>query len=97
MKNGVKHDEGKNRLDLIPMESIWEIGRVFTYGAERYGENNWKNLENPESRCMAAALRHLAKYQIGEKTDDETGISHLAHAATNLLFLIFFEKYLKKT
>jgi len=35
MKNGIKYDEGKNRLD-IPMESIWEIGRVFTIQGEDY-------------------------------------------------------------
>ena len=38
--NGLKYDEGKPMLDLIPPEAIIAIGKVMTYGAMKYGPNN---------------------------------------------------------
>lgn len=31
--NGLKYDDGKPMLDLIPPEAIMAIGKVMTYGA----------------------------------------------------------------
>lgn len=39
---GRKDDGGKNRLDLIPPEVILALGQVMTYGAGKYGANNWQ-------------------------------------------------------
>ena len=37
-----KFDDGKLRLDLLPTESLKEVAKILQYGAEKYGENNWK-------------------------------------------------------
>lgn len=89
---GVKNDEGKNRLDLIEPEFIEGVGEVLTFGAEKYEPNNWQKVENPEDRYYAAALRHLMAYRKGSKPDPESGLSHLKHAATNIMFLMHFER-----
>ena len=89
---GRKNDQGKNRLDLIEPEFIEGVGEVLTFGAEKYEPNNWQKVEDPEDRYYAAALRHLMAWRKGEATDEESGLSHLKHAATNLMFLLHFEE-----
>ena len=89
---GVKNDKGKNRLDLIEPEFIEAVGNVLTFGAEEYGPNNWQQVEDAENRYYAAAMRHLIAYRKGEKTDHESKLSHLAHVATNMMFLLHFER-----
>lgn len=84
--NGIKHDQDKNRLDLIPPSAILAIGEVMTYGARKYGENNWQGVE--AKRYYAAALRHLMAWRRGEGQDRESGIPHLKHALCNLAFLV---------
>ena len=88
---GRKNDQGKNRLDLIEPQFIEGVGEVLTFGAQKYEPNNWQNVEDPEDRYYAAALRHLMAWRKGETTDEESGLSHLKHAATNLMFLLHFE------
>ena len=89
---GRKDDAKKNRLDLIEPEFIEAVGEVLTYGAEKYEPNSWQKVEDAENRYYAAALRHLMAYRKGEKVDSESGISHLKHVATNIMFLLHFER-----
>lgn len=89
---GLKLDQGKLRYDLLPFGAVDQLVRVLTYGAEKYAPNNWRLVENPIERYKAATLRHLSLYMQGEEVDKESGISHLAHAATNVIFLMEFEK-----
>lgn len=87
----VKADAGKLRYDLIPPFALEELARVFSYGAEKYGARNWEaGLD--WGRLFAAAQRHLWSWWAGEDADEETGISHLAHAAWNCLALLEFAR-----
>jgi len=85
---GTKPDAGKNRLDLIPMQALWEIGKAFTAGAAKHGEKGWLTLEDGDRRYFAALLRHALKFAMGEKTDPDSGLSHLTHVATNAIMLL---------
>lgn len=87
---GKKFDEGKPRYDLLPVASIREVVRVLTKGSEKYDDHNWRK-GFIWSRPYAAAQRHLNAWWDGENLDVEWGISHLAHAICNLLFLLEFE------
>lgn len=82
-----KADGEKNRLDLLPVQPLEDIGKVLTYGAGKYDPHNWRK-GMQWSRIYGATLRHLFAWWRGVDIDPETGISHLAHAACNLLFLI---------
>lgn len=86
---GIKYDSGKLRYDLLPPEAIKEIVRVITFGAEKYGDYNWQLLSDFHSRYIAAAMRHIEAYRMGNHVDEESGLLHLAHAATNIIFLIW--------
>lgn len=92
MGNG-KSDAGKNRLDLVFPILIEEVGRVRTYGTQKYGDSeNWKTIDNPIQRYTAAAMRHFEAFRKGEFYDSESGLPHLAHCACNLMFLLELSK-----
>ena len=55
---GRKDDRGKNRLDLIPPEVILALGQVMTYGAGKYGANNWQGGGDRPLLCRTAAARN---------------------------------------
>lgn len=82
---GVKHDEGKEPLDLL--SRIWLLGtaRVLAFGARKYARQNWRG-GIQRSRLIAAALRHLLAYNEGEDLDPESGLNHLDHASCCLMF-----------
>ncbi|MCI4410206.1 MAG: hypothetical protein JHC38_00885 [Thiotrichales bacterium] len=88
MATGRKDDAGKPRFDLIPAIAELKIAEVLEYGARKYAPDNWRKVDNPEARYLAAALRHINAWRRGEKRDQESGLSHLAHAATSLMFIM---------
>ena len=87
--DGVKFDGGKPRWDLLPLESVEEIVKVLTFGAQKYADDNWQQVPGKERRYFAAALRHLKDWQAGNKIDKDSGLPTLAHAACCLIFLIW--------
>lgn len=90
MKKAIKHDTEKLRTDLIPVKALEEITKVLGHGANKYDSWNWKGIE--KSRYYGACLRHLFSWYKGEDNDPESGISHLAHAACSLMFLLEIEE-----
>lgn len=85
---GTKHDHGKPILGAVPPHAELAVGRVLTFGSNKYARGNWDKVEDHENRYMDAALRHLNAYRRGELTDSESGESHLAHAACCILFML---------
>jgi hypothetical protein len=83
-----KFDSGKNYLAAIPVQGLIATGTVFTYGKEKYGLFNYKK-GHKSTQLISALMRHVWEgYMSGEDNDKESGLSHLAHAAANLLMLI---------
>ena len=88
---GIKFDEDKVRLDLIPPEMIFAVGTILTYGAKKYEDRNWE-LGMKWSRPYGALMRHMWAWWGGEKLDKETGHSHLWHALCCIAFLVTYEE-----
>ena len=86
MNEGRKFDSEKPMLYLLPPKSINEVGKVLTYGAQKYDPENWRKVDDLQNRYTSAALRHIFAHMEGEEDDKETGLSHLAHAMCCLLF-----------
>lgn len=65
------------RMSLIPPKVLLALGEVFTYGANKYGDDNWRKLSTREhlDHCML----HVLAYQAGDTQDE-----HLKHALTRL-------------
>lgn len=89
-EEGKKFDQDKVRLDLLPEEGLWEIGRVLTMGARKYGEHNWRK-GMAWSRLFGAIKRHLSAMWQGEDVDPESGLLHAAHAACGTLMLLVYQ------
>lgn len=85
-ETGTKHDTGKLRLELVPVEATEAMARAFTYGANKYGDWNWsKGIAH--TRLFGATLRHMWAYFKGEDIDPESGNHHLDHALASLAML----------
>lgn len=85
---GSKHDTGKPLMGAVPPNALLAVAKVLTFGAEKYGRDNWRQVESAETRYMDAALRHINAHQRGEAADPESGESHLAHAVCSLMFML---------
>lgn len=97
MNEGKKSDTGKLRYDLVLPEFEDMLAAALTfgankYGANKYGANTWQNIDNAENRYYAALRRHISAWRKGEKLDPESGLSHLAHAASNSMFLMYCDE-----
>lgn len=87
---GVKHDAGKLRFDLLPVEPLRKIAEVYTIGAKKYADRNWeKGLSY--GRVFAAMMRHAWAWWGGEKRDPVDGQHHLASVCWCAMALMEYE------
>lgn len=87
----LKFDQDKLPLHLLSTEALNQTAAVLKFGAQKYAEHNWRK-GFTWSRPLAAAMRHLTAFNDGEDKDPESGLSHLAHAACCIMFLLEFER-----
>ena len=90
-QTGMKFDSNKPRHSLLPKGAVNSVIEVLEFGAKKYSADNWQEVENAKERYYNAAMRHIDLWWNGEKLDSETNVHHLAHAATNLFFLMCFD------
>lgn len=89
-ETGVKFDGEKVRAALLPGKALRLVAEVLTFGAQKYGDNNWRKMKDL-GRYRHAMVRHLLAVLEGEDVDPESGKRHMAHIATNALFLLELE------
>ena len=88
-----KLDSDKNRLELLEPEFILGIGKIITFGANKYSADNWQKADAEGiERIKGALFRHWMAYLSGEKIDPETKEPHLYHIGCNLMFLDYFDR-----
>ncbi len=92
MKSDGKNDDGKLKWHLLPMREVEQIAKVITFGHTKYGSNTWQKVPDGRDRCFSAMMRHISSWAQGAQLDSESGIHHLAHAACNCLFLMWFDR-----
>lgn len=88
---GRKDDGGKIRMELLPPELLESVATILTFGAVKYEDRNWEK-GMKWSRVFGALMRHAWAWWRGERTDPETGHSHLWHAGCCIAFLIAYEQ-----
>ena len=96
MQKGTKLDNGKPLLgDMIYSfrEVLVELCKVFQFGVNKYGFDNWKSVENGEQRFKNALMRHFLS---DKEFDEETGLSQNSHIAYNALMILWFELQRRK-
>ena len=89
INNGIKFDQTKQRLDLIPDTLTTALGHVMTYGAGKYSDRNWEK-GMAWSRVIGALKRHLNAIERREDIDQESGLLHIEHVLANAAFLNHF-------
>jgi hypothetical protein len=78
---GAKQSATQYRMDLLPPLAILAVAEVLKQGAEKYGDNNWRNI--PVSDHLNHAIIHAYAYLAGDKQD-----SHLEHFACRALMAL---------
>ena len=91
MKNDRLDD--KPMWELLPMQEIEDLVKVYTYGAKKYKPDGWKNLENGFERYRAALMRHMMLYINGERYDKESGLQHLSQVVWNAIAMLWYDKH----
>jgi len=84
--SGVKFDQEKPKMSLVPNLALEEVAKVMTYGAKKYASYNWMSGFD-WTRLSDAAMRHINAFNAGKDIDPESGLSHLAHAACCVMML----------
>lgn len=89
---GAKLDSGK-QLPFTVLgafsPALLEVTKVGTFGAEKYTKHGWIAVPHGKERYYEAMMRHLLEdMKMPESKDPETGISHLSHAAWNILAIL---------
>lgn len=94
MYMGIKHDTGKLRHDLLCPEFEDAMAYVATIGADKYGDNNWREDGGLGYGQVIRALKgHFNKWQRGEKYDQEDGQHHLGSVGWCAMALYYMEMY----
>lgn len=87
---GLRYDEGKERVDLLPPDALMELGKVYGAGSVKYAARNWEK-GMPWSKVLGPLMRHLFKWMKGETIDPEDGQLHIAKVAWNAIALLTYE------
>ena len=85
---GAKLDAEKVRLGLVLhgfCRALMAVGKVGTYGAAKYSDNGWMQVDDGQRRYTDAMYRHLMSEASGEDCDYESNLLHAAHTAWNAL------------
>jgi hypothetical protein len=78
----------KFSLSLLPPAALAQLEPAFRDGAAKYGPANWR-AQPVSARVYAdAAFRHLLLWLCGQNETSDTGINHVAAAASNLMILL---------
>ena len=70
-ESGSQRDDDKNKPlpnHLDPYLRL-RFGYLLRMGANRYGKNNWQ-LGQPDESSLESIHRHLAKYEMGDRSED---------------------------
>jgi len=88
-EGGATRSEMKLRYDLMPREAVDALARRLAVGAERHGENNWKQGGEEFRRAtINHLLKHCLDYLSGGNSNDANTDAMICNAA----FLCFFEE-----
>ena len=77
------------RFDLIPLEALAQVARLYGRGAEKYAAHNWRK-GYEWSKSYAAMQRHATQFWNGEDIDPEMQLPHLASVAFHAFALMTF-------
>ncbi len=87
-----KFDSEKTRWDLMPWAELEEVAKVFQFGADKYTDFGWQEVPDAIKRYFSAGMRHQVSLHSNDFYDNESGLSHEAHAICCLLIQLWHRK-----
>ena len=78
--------KSKLRFDLIPAKALQEVAKAYTIGADKHGDEDWRN-EKDLNVFFAAMQRHAWRWKAGEQFDDD-GHHHLSAVVFNAMSIL---------
>jgi len=87
-----RFSEGKVRHDLIPPWPLDELAKVYTYGTNKYDDDNWRKGLAWKKNVIGPLFRHLWKWMRGKQIDEESNCHHLAMVVWQCFCLMEYEK-----
>lgn len=84
-EHGGKQSQVLYRFDLVDPIAIFEMTKVLKKGAEKYGEENWRQI--PVRDHLNHLLIHVYAYLAGDTQDD-----HLSHALCRAMMAVALDK-----
>lgn len=75
-------------LSLISPVAQVHIADALMDGAAKYDPYNWRDKKVQARVYLAAAMRHLNQWAMGEELADDSGVHHLGHAAACMVILL---------
>ena len=88
-EKAARYNKDKLRYDLIPTWALQMLAAIYTFGAQKYDDDNWRKGLSYRG-TLASLMRHLEKFRAGHDNDEESGLPHLAHVAWNAFALLEF-------
>ena len=83
--HGGKQSQVLYRFDLVDPFAMFKMCRVLQKGAEKYGEENWRQI--PVRDHLNHLLIHVYAYLAGDTQDD-----HLTHALCRAMFAVAVDR-----
>lgn len=80
--DGGKHSYTLARFDCIPAETQILLAQCLGFGAEKYGEDNWKGI--PLEKNLGHAINHIQEFRRGDTKEP-----HLVNAYARLTFALW--------
>jgi hypothetical protein len=72
---------------MLPVDALEEVSRALMYGKDKHGAWGWAEHPKSHSELLAKVQRHIFEFQRGVTIDPSTGLSHVACAICDLMFL----------
>lgn len=89
--NPIPEKHMKSKVEWLTPEFILGMGDVLADSEKNKGARGWE--ENPKNLLShyGSIQRHLNKWRMGVQYDEESGKSHLLHAACRIMMLYSLE------
>jgi hypothetical protein len=84
---GGKKEVKNEQMDLLPLDTLALVSRVYAFGTRKYAAHNWRK-GYEWSKSEAALLRHFTAFVSGEDYDSETQEPHLSSVIFHALALL---------
>lgn len=86
---GLRHNAGKNPLELVPETAIFALGKCLEAGAKKYERENWRRGLKVSS-LIGCLERHMGKFKSPHISDidPEDQLHHIMKVMINAAFIL---------